>query len=267
MLTRNPLNPRRRLTLDQRIMYLVTATHYLTGIAPGLLLLVPPLEIFFDLRPVNLSIGWTTWLLFYAGFYVLQILLAFYTLGSFRWEVLMLAAVSFPIYLQALYNALIGKEQKWHVTGSKSRADSPFNFIIPQVLVFVFLACTSVVALWRDSSNGQFSLATAWTLTNTFILGSFMVVALREAQRIKHPRPAPVPVATGAPLAGEPAAVTEPAFGQAAAVAAEDDDLLDVRALLEDDGTLLHRDPLRHTADPTDDSSAPRRAQKEVVRS
>ena len=36
-------------------MYLVTATHYLTGIAPGLLLIVPPLEIFFDLRPVNLD--------------------------------------------------------------------------------------------------------------------------------------------------------------------------------------------------------------------
>ncbi|GAA1432379.1 hypothetical protein GCM10009616_21710 [Microlunatus lacustris] len=267
MLNRNPLNPRRRLTLDQRIMYLVTATHYLTGIAPGLLLLVPPLEIFFDLRPVNLSIDWTTWLLFYAGFYVLQILLAFYTLGSFRWEVLMLAAVSFPIYLQALYNALIGKEQKWHVTGSKTRADSPFNFIIPQVLVFVFLACTSVVALWRDSSNGQFSLATAWTLTNTFILGSFMVVALREARRIRHPRPAPVVVDTDAALASEPASVTEPAFGQAAAVAAEDDDLLDVRVLLEDDGTLLHRDRLEQAADPTDEFPAPRRAQKEVVRS
>ena len=64
--------------------------------------MVPALEIFFDLRPVDLEISWTTWLLFYAGFYVLQILLAFYTLGSFRWEVLMLAAVSFPIYIAAL---------------------------------------------------------------------------------------------------------------------------------------------------------------------
>ena len=38
-------------------MYGITATHYLTGIAPGLLLLVPPMEIFFDLQPVNLSVG------------------------------------------------------------------------------------------------------------------------------------------------------------------------------------------------------------------
>ncbi len=58
----------------------------------------------------------------------------------------------------------------------------------------------------------------------------------------------------------------------------EDDDLLDVRALLEDDGTLPRRDPLRHAADPAPlfstndtpvptDEPAPRRAEKEVVRS
>jgi cellulose synthase (UDP-forming) len=189
MLTHNPLSPRRKLTTDQRIMYLVTATHYMTGIAPALLLLVPPLEIFFDLRPVNLNIDVITWLLFYAGFYLMQILLAFYTLGSFRWEVLMLAAVSFPIYIKALVNAFVGKEQQWHVTGSKAQASSPFNFMIPQVLVFVFLLLTSAVAIWRDLDNTQLTLATAWNVTNTFILGSFMIVACREAWRIKHPRP------------------------------------------------------------------------------
>ena len=53
--THNPLSPKRHLTMDQRIQYLVTATHYLTGIAPLLLLLVPPLQIYFDLTPMNLD--------------------------------------------------------------------------------------------------------------------------------------------------------------------------------------------------------------------
>ncbi|MGI8456896.1 MAG: glycosyltransferase [Propionibacteriaceae bacterium] len=185
LLTHNPLSPRRKLTMDQRIMYLVTATHYLTGLAPGLLLVVPALEVFFDLRPVNLSIGVGTWLLFYLGFYLMQILLSFYTLGSFRWEVLMLAAVSFPIYMAALFNAFIGKEQKWHVTGSKTKAQSPFNFIIPQVITFWFLVMVSAVSIWRDLDNSQFTLATAWNVTNTFILGAFMVVALREAHQVR----------------------------------------------------------------------------------
>ena len=132
-------------------------------------------------------------MLFYAGFYLLQILLAFYTLGSFRWEVLMLAAVSFPIYLSALVNAFAGKEQKWHVTGSTTKAASPFNFIIPQVLAFVFLLLSSVVSIWRDLGNSQLSLATAWSVTNTFILGAFMVVALKESWHNEHPRPVTTP--------------------------------------------------------------------------
>ncbi len=183
LLKHNPLSPKRKLTLDQRRQYLVTASFYLTGISPLLLLLVPPLEIFFDLRPVDLQTTVATWVLYYAGFYLVQILLAFYTMGSFRWETLMLAAASFPIYVAALVNVLVGKEQRWSATGDKSKASSPFNFMIPQVLFFAFLLLTSVVAIWRDLTNGVPTLAMAWNVTNTFILGSFVVAAMRESSR------------------------------------------------------------------------------------
>jgi cellulose synthase (UDP-forming) len=181
LLTHFPFNPKRKLTMDQRLQYFVTASFYLTGIVPGLLLLVPPLEIFFDLRPMNMSIGVAEWVLFYLGFYLMQVVLAFYALGSFRYETLLLAAVSFPIYARALWNVICGKEQAWHVTGSgRGRAPSPFNFIVPQVLVFVFLSLTSVVAIWRDVSNGQLTLATAWNITNSLIFGAFIITAFRE---------------------------------------------------------------------------------------
>jgi len=206
LFTHNPLNPRRPLSMDQRLMYLVTATHYLTGLAPGVLLMVPALEIFFDLRPVVLGTTLATWALYYAGFYLMQILLAFYTLGSFRWEVLMLSTASFPIYHQALTNAFSGKEQKWHVTGRAGRRSSPFNFIRPQVYLFTFLALTSVVAIWRDLNNAQLSLATAWNLTNTFALGVFVVVALQEVHRNRRP------VATAGPSRALETPVLNPAF-------------------------------------------------------
>ncbi|MGY4857563.1 glycosyltransferase family 2 protein [Cryobacterium sp. AP23] len=185
LLTSNPLSPRRRLTFDQRLQYLVTASFYLTGIAPLLLLAVPPLEIFFDLRPMNLSTSLATWLVYYAGFYLMQVALAFYTMGSFRWETLMLAAASFPIYLAALVNVVTGTEQQWRATGNRSQVSSPFNFMIPQVLVFVFLLLTSVVAVWRDLGIGAPTLATAWNVTNTVILGSFIGAALHESRATK----------------------------------------------------------------------------------
>lgn len=186
MLTHNPLSRKRSLTIDQKLQYTVTATHYLTGIAPLLLLLVPPLHIYFGLTPIDLQISPVTWVLYYAGFYVLQIAVAFYTLGSFRWEVLMLAAVSFPIYTRALVNAVLRREQRWHVTGSIGRTASPFNFMIPQVLFFVFLLLTSVVGVWRDLGAGTLSLALAWNATNTFILGAFVVTAWREARAARR---------------------------------------------------------------------------------
>jgi cellulose synthase (UDP-forming) len=179
LLTHNPLSPRRRLSGDQRIQYLVTATFSLTGICP-LLLLVPPLEIYFDLRPMNLSITPMTWALYYLGFYAMQIVLAWFVMGAFRWQTLTLATVSFPISTKALWNVITGKDVGWHVTGAGTTR-SPFNFIVPQILFFVFLLLTSFVAIWRDVQNWQLSIATAWNVTNTLILALFLGAAAREA--------------------------------------------------------------------------------------
>jgi cellulose synthase (UDP-forming) len=181
----NPLVTRRKLTLDQRLMYFVTATHYLTGIAPGLLLLVPVLEIFFDLRPVSLNVGIGEWILAYAGFYGLQIILAFFTLGSFRIEVLMLAASSFPIYMKAFMNVVIGRDTAWSVTGASKRAASPFNFLTLQVVTFVILLATTAVGIWRDILNSQLAIATVWAGLNTVILGAFLLVAMAEGRRLR----------------------------------------------------------------------------------
>jgi len=186
LFTSNPLITRRKLTLDQRLMYFVTATHYLTGIAPGLLLLVPVLEIFFDLRPVSLNVGIGEWLLAYAGFYGLQIILAFFTLGSFRIEVLMLAASSFPIYMKAFMNVVIGRDTAWNVTGASKKAASPFNFLTLQVVTFVILLATTAVGIWRDVLNSQLAVATVWAGLNAVVLGAFFVVAMAEARRLRR---------------------------------------------------------------------------------
>lgn len=141
------------------------------------------LEIFFDLRPVSLNVGTGQWFLAYAGFYGLQVVLAFFTLGSFRWEVLMLAASSFPIYMKAFMNVVIGRDTAWSVTGASKRAASPFNFTTLQVVTFLVLLATTAVGIWRDVLNSQLAIATVWAGLNTVVLGTFLLVALDEARR------------------------------------------------------------------------------------
>ena len=201
LLQRNPFSPRTKLTIDQRIQYFVTATHYLVGITPLLLIMVPPLEIYFDLRPVNLSVTWITWLLFYAGFYGIQVLLAFHTMGSFRPETLIMAAVSFPIYVKAFIDVFSGRQQNWVATGSRTKRVSPFNFIIPQVLFFVFVLLTSLVGIVKDYGHQTLTLATAWNVTNTIVLGIFVAAAFRESHLA---RVAVTPAATFYPTFARP---------------------------------------------------------------
>ncbi|WP_084127999.1 glycosyltransferase family 2 protein [Demequina sp. NBRC 110055] len=221
LLTRNPLSRRVRLTGEQRLQYLVTATFYLTGIAPLILLLLPPLEIYLDLRPVTITTTVLTWFLYYAGFYVMQILFAWYTMGSFRWETLTLAAVSFPIYVKAFMNALRRKDVGWQATGT-ARSSSPYNYVVPQMLFFVFLLLTSAVGVLRDIEDGGVSLATAWCVTNTLILATFLRAARREARGVGADAPAAAmthgtePVRTVVARPAEPHHTGEPALARAA---------------------------------------------------
>jgi len=53
-------------------------------------------------------------------------------------------------------------------------------------LFFVFLLLTSVVGVWRDLGIGTPTLATAWNVTNTLILGSFVVAALHESRATRR---------------------------------------------------------------------------------
>jgi len=207
LLKSNPFSRKRKLTLDQRLQYFGTATFYLIGIAPGILLLVPPLQIYFGLAPINSGVSFGTWLLYYAGFYFMQVVVALYTIGSFRWETLMLAAASFPIYGKALVNAVFKKDTKWHVTGAQRRKASPFNFITQQLMAFVFLAITSVVGIWQAMTVSAFTLALLWNLLNTFVLGAFVVTAFRESRHNRRAEKG-LPPKGSAKVAAEAAART-----------------------------------------------------------
>ena len=163
---------------------------------PALLLFVPPLEIYFDLRPVNISC--------HAGDLgaVLRRLLR----HADRPRVLRGRLVQgrdaaalqrrVPDLRQGAHNVLLGRKTTWKATGARSAVDSPFNYIVPQMLMFLFLALTSVVGVWRDLDNGVLTLATAWNVTNGLVLLVFIGG--------RHPRVARAPAARPGRAEGEP---------------------------------------------------------------
>lgn len=182
----NPIT--KHLTIDQKLQYLSTSAYYLYGVAIMLLLLLPSLHVFFNWSPVNLDITFGAWASYYLAFYGMQIILAFYTMEGFKVESLLLGLVSFPIYVKALCNAIFNREEAWSATGSRNAIDSPFNYIVPQVMVFLFLGFTSAVGIWKAYYYETSSLSLIWCLINTFIFGSFIIIAWREHRALKRER-------------------------------------------------------------------------------
>lgn len=190
-LHRNPLR-NKLLTPDQRIQYFGTTSFYFNGFAVAVLMLLPALQIFFNLTPIALSLPFYQWALIYSGFYLTQIVLSTYAMGGFKVRTLMLAAVSFPIYVKAFFNALFGRDIAWKATNRIEAYDSPFNYIRMQAYIFIFLLFTFAVGVWKTWYTQEFSVSIAWSALNAFVFAVFMGVAFRESHVMKHPIPRPV---------------------------------------------------------------------------
>ncbi len=184
-LTSNPLL-NRRLTVDQRLQYFLTTSFYFTGFAVLLLILLPALQIFFNISPVALDIPLWQWAALYSGFFLMQLMLSFYAMGGLKLETIMISTASFPIYINAFFNALLGRDQAWSATNKRDNEyDSPFNYIRIQVYTFVFLCLTSAVGVWKIFYTSEFSIAVVWSIVMAIIFGVFMRAAAREARELK----------------------------------------------------------------------------------
>jgi len=184
-LRKNPLFIK-KLSVDQRLQYLTTSSYYFVGFSVLLLLMLPPLQIFFNLSPISTDIPVWQWALMYSGFYVTQLVLAFYTMGGLKIKTLILANVSFPIYIKAFFNALFRRDQAWKATNAVSSYDSPFNYIRVQVYIFVFLLLTSIVGVWKALYTNELSISLIWNIFNTVVFGYFVYIATVEARTLKH---------------------------------------------------------------------------------
>jgi cellulose synthase (UDP-forming) len=186
-LRRNPLFIK-NLSVDQRLQYLTASSYYFVGFSVLMLLLLPPLQIFFNLSPISTDIPIWQWALLYSGFYITQLVLAFYTMGGLKIRTLILANVSFPIYIKAFFNALFRRNQTWKATNAATSYDSPFNYVRAQVYVFVFLLLTSIVGTGKALYTDELSISLLWNILNTLVFGYFVYAALQEGHQLKKQR-------------------------------------------------------------------------------
>lgn len=185
-LTKNPLF-NRNLSADQRLQYLMTTSFYFTGFAILALILLPALQIYFNISPISLSIPLWQWSLLYSGFFVMQLMLSFYAMGGLKFETIMISTASYAIYIKAFFNALFRRDQSWAATNAKDTTyDSPFNYVKIQVYTFAFLLLTSIIGVWKVIYTAEFSIAIVWCIVMTTIFGLFLRATFQESRELRR---------------------------------------------------------------------------------
>lgn len=178
LFSHNPLRAK-KLGLDQKMQYFSTVTFYLVGATVALLFFVPPIAIFMDMTAINASGPLLDWLLHYLAFYGFYFGITIYCMSGFKFETLVLASASFPTYLKALWSVVAGRTVGWKATNQRT-SEKPLNYLVPQILVGIFLAASSIFGVYLVIGGHPLSLALLWNIFNTYIFGYYIRMALRS---------------------------------------------------------------------------------------
>lgn len=172
----------RKFSIDQWWEYFLSSTHYLIGFVFFVMVTFPILYLFFDV-PSYLSDPFLYFLAF-MPYIILTMLMFFLALKKRRYKtkdiisVLLMNAVTFPIFMKAAFSALFGLKSKFVITPKGGSTMLSLTSLFPQV--FMGLLCISAI-VWglmrlyyeRDPFYGLITNI-FWTFYNFLMISSFL---------------------------------------------------------------------------------------------
>lgn len=172
----------RKYTINQWWEYFLASSHYLIGFVFFLLVVFPVIYLFFNIPsymadPVIYACAFLPYIM-------LTILTFIWTLKKRRYlakdilSVLLINAVTFPVFMKAAFSALFGLNTKFSVTPKQGSTILSLHSLIPQILTG--LLCVSAIT-WgiqrlyyeREPFYGLF-LNVLWTFYNFLMISSFL---------------------------------------------------------------------------------------------
>jgi cellulose synthase (UDP-forming) len=206
VLFRGGLFRRSTLTLDQRLQYLFTGTHYLLSAAMLTFMCLPAAYLLFGLSPIKAD-GWT-WATHYLPFYVLTLLVTWLQSGGFRPAAIVASIGAAPVHMSALVRTLVNRTGTWRATNQAGRSARSLWPVMPHVALLTMNVVAIVVGVAVIADPPPTWLSVGWASMHVLILGRIIVEALLGSPRTEA-APAPRP-ATASPLS---VPVPEPAGG------------------------------------------------------
>lgn len=166
LFTKNPLFIK-NLSLDQKIQYFISNTHYLTGITILAYLLFPVIYLLFEVKPLRADNN-SIWAFHYLPYVFFYYVLNYILMGGIKISTLSVSLASYFPYLKALFSTLLGARDTWNVTGKKlTQTEASMKWLWPHYLIII-LTLFSLAIGWYNPIDFWptlfYSLLAAWNL-------------------------------------------------------------------------------------------------------
>ena len=207
------LKRRNGLTLDQRLQYMFTGTHYLLSVAMVTFMFLPALYLLFELSPIRAD-GWT-WAKHYVPFQATVLLVTWLQSGGFKLSAIVASIGAAPVHLRALWAAALNRPAKWKATNQAGAGTRSLWVVMPHTALLVLNVTAIAVGVLVMADPGPTWLSVAWASMIVLILGRMIVESITRSDAVDEPErpaaPAPAPSGQRRPeQAGVPLAVSAP---------------------------------------------------------
>lgn len=163
------------LTVDQRLQYLFTGTHYLLSVAMLTFILLPATYLLFGLSPIRAD-GWT-WAAHYLPFYFMVLLVTWLQSGGFKASAIVASIGAAPVHARALWATLRNRPAVWRATNAGSGARSLW-VVMSHVALLTLNATAIAVGLAVMADPPPTWLSAAWAAMHVVILGRMVIEAV-----------------------------------------------------------------------------------------
>ncbi|MDX6230167.1 MAG: hypothetical protein QOI76_3557 [Frankiales bacterium] len=165
------------LTLDQRLQYLYTGTHYLLSVVMLVFMLLPSTYLLFGLSPIKAD-GWA-WATHYVPFMAMTVLVTWLQSGGFRVSAVVASMGAAPVHAKAMVATLLKRKATWSATNRAGDKAVSLRVVLPHVALLVVNLTAIAVGLIVMQDPAATWLSAGWAFLHVLILGR-MIAEVRE---------------------------------------------------------------------------------------
>lgn len=154
---------RRGLTGSQKIQYLSSVSHFLSGVIILMNALFPVIFLFSGEQPFQVS-TMTLAAVFLPYMFITLYILIRSSNGSFTFNALAFSMGGFAIHITALFHAATGAKSSFSVTSKKALTGNFLNLVVPHIVYVGIVVLGIFVAVSRDGLSPAVANNIAWAL-------------------------------------------------------------------------------------------------------